>query len=129
MSLLICGDTHNDYDIRKLYKANLRRNLKSDTAEISHLIVCGDWGAIWNDSLKSLKTERYLVDKFYGARPWETLVLLGNHEGYDRIAKLPWMTRYGAPVQQVSEKIFILQNGNLYTVAGKSFFVFGGDTL
>ena len=126
MSILLSGDTHNDYDIAKLFKANLRRKLQANLDEITHLIICGDWGAIWNNDTKSLKTERYLVEKFYGAQPWETLVVLGNHEVYDRIGGLPWTTRYGAPVQKVSDNIFVLQNGNVYTIEGKRFFVFGG---
>ena len=125
MSLLICGDTHGDYDIPKLSRDNLRRNVPAYPHEITHLIICGDWGAIWSGAAHRIEEERELL-AFYDAMPWETLVVLGNHEGYDRIAELPWTTRHGAPVQEVTEKIFILQHGNVYTIEGKRFFVFGG---
>lgn len=59
-------------------------------------------------------------------QPCETIALLGNHEGYDRIERLPIVGRFGGSVYRVSERISILQDGNLYTNDGKTFFVFGG---
>jgi hypothetical protein len=125
MSILICGDTHADYDLAKLSEGNLRQWLGDEFGQIRHLIVCGDWGVIWNGSPERVQEERKLM-AFYDAMPWETLVVLGNHEGYDRIAQLPWTARHGAPVQQVSQKLFILQHGNIYTIEGRRFFAFGG---
>lgn len=125
MSILLSGDTHRDYDLEKLEPAKLANAFGPALKDVTHLIVLGDWGAIWNDSPASVELENQMI-AFYNAMPWETLVIQGNHEGYDRIERLPWTTRHGAPVRQVSEKIFILQNGNVYTVAGHRLFVFGG---
>ena len=125
MSILICGDTHGTHDLDKLSKKNVQAAVGRLPSEISYCIVCGDWGVIWNDDPKWLEEEARLIGR-YNQMPWETLVLLGNHEGYDRIGALPWTIRHGAPVQQVSDKIFILQHGNVYTIEGKRFFVFGG---
>lgn len=124
MSILISGDLHGDMSLRRVQVPNVSRQFP-DWETIRYLIVVGDWGAIWNDSAASVAQEKLLLAA-YDAMPWETLVVLGNHEGYDRIERLPWTTRLGGPVRQASEKVFILQHGNIYTVEGKRFFVFGG---
>ncbi len=124
MKILLSGDVHGNHDISRVSKKNLRaRGIVPE--EIPYLIILGDWGVIWGDDRKSLAEEAYLK-RWYDSMPWETLVLLGNHEGYDRIETLPRTDRHGGPVQQASERVFILQTGNVYTVAGLDFFVFGG---
>jgi len=125
MSILLSGDLHGTHDISKLSSQENFLSLGIDRAEVSHLICLGDWGVIWNQEPRSTVEEARLI-AWYEAMPWETLVILGNHEGYDRIAQLPWTERYSAPVRQVSDRIFILQHGNVYTLDGKRFFVFGG---
>ena len=125
MSILLSGDTHRDYDLKKLFPENLRKAVGPALNHVTHLIVLGDWGAIWGDSPESIAEERRTLE-FYDQMPWETLVITGNHEGYDRIERLPWTTRYGAPARRVTDKIHILQHGNVYTVAGQRLFVFGG---
>lgn len=122
--ILLCGDLHGDIDFAKLANPNVKALLGADYPP-SHVISLGDWGVIWNDSAKSLKQETYLTG-WYSEKPWETLIVLGNHEGYDRIARLPTEERYGAPVRRVSDKIFILEHGHIYTIKGQRFFVFGG---
>ena len=124
MSILLSGDIHGDQAILRVQIENVSARFPN-WRTIRYLIVLGDWGAIWNDSLPSVARESELI-RAYEAMPWETLVLLGNHEGYDRIAQLPWTTRHGAPIQRASDKVFILQHGNNYTIEGKRFFVFGG---
>jgi len=125
MGILLSGDTHRDFDTAKLVRSALHDAVGDALKGVTHLVVLGDWGAIWSDSPASIAEERRML-AFYNAMDWETLVILGNHEGYDRIERLQWTTRYSAPVRQVSDKIFILQHGNVYTVAGQRLFVFGG---
>ena len=122
--MLLCGDLHGDIDFAKLANSNVKSFLGADYPP-SHVISLGDWGVIWNDSAKSLKQEAYLKG-WYNDKPWETLVVQGNHEGYDRISRLPVEERYGAPVRKVSDKVFILEHGHIYTIRGQRFFVFGG---
>jgi hypothetical protein len=124
VKILLSGDLHGDHDIGRISKKNLRkRGIVPE--EISYLIVLGDWGVVWGDDQRSLAQEAYLK-RWYDSMPWETLVLLGNHEGYDRIETLVWTERHGGPVRQASERSYILKNGGIYTVGGLEFFIFGG---
>lgn len=122
--IVLCGDLHGQIDYGKLANSEVRRFLDGEYPPCI-VISLGDWGVIWNDSEKSIKQERHLLD-WYNEKPWETLVVLGNHEGFDRIGRLPIESRYGAPVRRVSEKVFILAHGNIYTIHNQRFFVFGG---
>jgi hypothetical protein len=124
MSLLISGDLHGDASIRRVQLPTVSARL-ADWETIRCLIVVGDWGVVWNDSPVSVAQEKRLL-AIYDKLPWETLVLLGNHEGFDRIERLPWTSRLDGPVRQASTKVFILQHGNIYTIEGKRLFVFGG---
>jgi len=124
MKILLSGDTHGDHDFGRLSTRKLKAT-GIDPAEIDYLIVLGDWGVIWGPNPDHIRGERYLK-RWYDERPWETLALLGNHEGYDRIEELPWSERHDGPVRQVGEKSFILQSGNIYTIGGLRFFIFGG---
>jgi len=124
VKILLCGDLHGAHDVTRISKRNLRKR-GITPEEISYLIVLGDWGVIWSDDQRSLAEEAYLK-RWYDSMPWETLVLLGNHEGYDRIETLSSTERHGGSVRQASERSFILRNGDIYTIAGLKFFVFGG---
>ena len=116
MSLVFCGDLHGRQEVERL---------RAVPPQTNFLIVLGDWGVVWNDEPASVAEENRLLG-IYDAMPWETLVILGNHEGYGRISRLPQMHRHGALVRQVSEKVFVLQNGAIYSVEGYPFLVFGG---
>ena len=124
MSILISGDIHGNQSIGRVQLENVSARFP-DWRSIRYLIVVGDWGAIWNGTPASVAMENQLL-AYYDAMPWETLVVLGNHEGYNRISQLPWTTRHGGKMQQASKKVFIFQHGNTYTIEGKRFFVFGG---
>ena len=40
--------------------------------------------------------------------------------------QLPLVDLYGGKAYKVSDKVYILQHGNVYTIEGKTFFNFGG---
>lgn len=118
--IIVTGDTHGD--VRRLSNSNLRKN-GIDIADISHVIILGDFGVIWTGEPSA--QERYWL-KWLDEKPYETLVVKGNHEHHERLDNLPVEERYGSPVFRASDKVFILQHGCKYTIDGKSFFVFGG---
>lgn len=103
---MLTGDVHGDMSISRLDLENVRSK-GLDPAKIDYLIVLGDWGVIWNSGAPSVRLEKELLAE-YDAMPWETLVILGNHEGYDRILRLRRTERHGGPVRQVTDKVFIL---------------------
>lgn len=123
MSILLSVDVHGNDSIKRVKIENVSSRFP-EWRSIRFLIVPGNWGAIWNDSEKSISREKELIAT-YDSMPRETLVVLGNHEGYSRIPHRPRTTRHGALVRQASDKVFILQNGNLYPIEESRFFIFG----
>ena len=100
MSILISGNIHGNQSIGHIQLESVATRFP-DWRSIRYLIVAGDWGAIWSGTPASVAMEKALLAD-YDAMPWETLVVLGNHEGYNRIFQLPWTNRHGGRMQQAS---------------------------
>lgn len=105
--IYITGDTHGTWDWRK-------RVLQSLNPE--DVVIClGDLGWSWDE---------YHIKTFQPKCEW--LSVLGNHENYSIIETLPIIEKYGGKVRQLKSNVFYLLNGEMYEIAGKKFFVFGG---
>lgn len=123
MSTFVTGDTHGDHDIGKLTikKWPQQRELtKSD-----NLIVCGDWGGVWVNVYT--RKENYRLN-WYNNKSFTTLIVNGNHDNIPRLLTFPEVPMFGDVVRQVSDSIFYLQNGHIYTIEGETYFVMGGAT-
>jgi predicted phosphodiesterase len=82
--IYFCGDTHGSVDFEKL--ENFFDIQKDEISKNDFLIQLGDFGFIW----KSLDDTKQRVDLEYLASQNITFcVVLGNHENYDEIEKLP----------------------------------------
>jgi hypothetical protein len=125
VTILLAADVHGDHDLEKLSDASLLSKTGLGPNQIDFLIVLGDWGVIWNDDPVWLAKEAQLL-AFYDSKPWETLVILGNHEGYARVRRLPISKRYGGTVRRASEKVYILESANIFLLGGMRFFIFDG---
>ncbi len=112
--IYITGDTHGEFD---RFENRKLRKLKADDC----LIICGDFGFIWNDS----KKEQELLHKI-GNKKFKTLFVDGTHENYDLLSSYPVTELYGGRVQQINKNIYHLLRGEIYTIESKTFFVFGG---
>lgn len=117
MAIFITGDTHGDFF--RLGKRGFRE-LNGLTKE-DYVIICGDFGGVWCDS----KEERATLDWLDG-RPFTTLFISGNHENYDLLARYPLMEWNGGLVQAIRPSILHLTRGQVFTLAGKTFFTMGG---
>ncbi len=102
-----------------------------------YVIICGDFGLLWN--YKSLgrcigsNTTDWCWDEdeiklfeWYNSCPWTTLVVLGNHENYDRWNTYPISEWHGGRVQRVGSSIIRLMNGEIYDIDGHTYFCMGG---
>ena len=79
--IYLTGDTHHNLDIKKIADFNFTPNSK--------LIVLGDWGGLWyNDYRKNYKILSKWC-KWQENKNFTLLALLGNHENYRLINKLP----------------------------------------
>lgn len=91
---------------------------KSDVVEI-----LGDFGLVWEQ--EESKNEKHWLD-WLNEKPFTVVATLGNHENYDRIEKLPVVEKFGGPVWQVRESVFLLQSGYVYNINDKKVFNFNG---
>lgn len=113
MRIGITGDTHGDLKFNQIYEA--RR------MGITDLIICGDFGYIWDGSLKEQKQINYMskigINIYF---------IDGNHENHEILNSLPVSTMFGGKVHKIRNNIVHLMRGEVYTINNKKFFAFGG---
>lgn len=109
----ITGDTHGDLNFSQVYKA---RKLG-----VTHLIVCGDFGYIWNGNLKEQKRLNYLNK--IGVK---VLFIDGNHDNHVLLNNYPVSEMYGGKVHEIRDNIIHLIRGEIYEINNKKYFAFGG---
>lgn len=119
--IFITGDLHGDYDIHKLTVKNFPE--QKEMTKDDYLIICGDFGLIWDNSRRDLYWRRWLND-----RKFTTLFVDGNHENFDLIEQYPITNWKGGKIQLVDDNIIHLMRGQVYTINGYKFFTMGGGT-
>lgn len=86
-----------------------------------YIIICGDFGGVWNGSAE----ERYWLD-WLEDKPWTSLRIDGNHENYSMLKDLAIEQWHGGKVQRIRPNILHLMRGQLYEINGSTFFTMGG---
>ena len=112
MKIYITGDTHADF-----------RRFGShffDDKEC-YVIICGDFGGIWDGS----KTEKYWLD-WLEKKKFTLLFVDGNHENFDMLNSFPVTEWNGGKVHVIRDNIIRLMRGQVFTIDGTRFFTFGG---
>jgi hypothetical protein len=112
--IYITGDTHGE--ICRFDSGQAKKLKKGDT-----LIVCGDFGFLWDGGPKEEK-----ILKRLGKKKYNILFLDGTHENFDLLEQYPVTEWNGGRVQNISGNLYHLMRGQVYTVEGKKLFVFGG---
>jgi len=120
--ILITGDTHIPHDIRKLNNDCVKASC--DGIFPNYVIVTGDFGLLWSNNSND-KEELYWT-KWLNEKPYKVLFLDGNHENFTRLNALPKIEMFGSKVGKVSDNIFHLKRGNIYTIENNTYFVMGG---
>jgi len=120
-TIYITGDIHGENDIFRLSSKRFPEG-KLLTKD-DFVIIAGDFGVLWNNMPDN--NERYLI-KWLNDKPWTTLFIDGNHENFDRLNSLPLESKFNGTVGCVSESIYHLKRGEIYTINDKTFFCFGG---
>ena len=107
----VTGDIHADF---KLLKKRLSKIKKND-----YLIICGDFGFIWDNSeleQKILKTlGRYNI-----------LFVDGANENFDLLKEYAVTEWNGGKVQVISGNLIHLMRGQVFDLQGVKIFTFGG---
>jgi hypothetical protein len=112
--IYITGDTHGN--IERFKEKPIKKLKKDDT-----LIVCGDFGFIWDDS----RTERANLKKLSEMK-YNIAFVDGCHENFDLLDKYPITDWHGGKAQLISNNIIHLMRGQVYNIENKKFFTFGG---
>ncbi len=112
--IAITGDTHGD--IRR-FDAPLAKKLKSGDT----LLVCGDFGFLWEDGEEEQKLLAKLEKKKY------TIAFVdGTHENFDLLNRCKEVQWCGGKAHQVASNVYHMMRGEVFTIEGKKVFALGG---
>ena len=92
--------------------------------KLSHgdtLIICGDFGFLWNGSKEEMNVLKKLSKKKYNI-----CFVDGTHENFDMLSKIKITKWNGGKVHQIAANIFHLMRGQIYTIEGTKVFTMGG---
>ncbi|HNX64743.1 MAG TPA: metallophosphoesterase [Oscillospiraceae bacterium] len=112
--IYITGDIHGD--ITRFSDKKLRKLKKNDC-----LIVCGDFGFIWDGS----KKEESILKKL-GKKRYNILFVDGCHENFSLLNSYPESDWNGGKVHIISGRLMHLMRGNIYKIGDTRLLAFGG---
>ena len=110
----ITGDMHGD--LLRYKDKNIKKLKKGD-----YLIVCGDFGFVWNDSEEEQKARKKI-----SKRKFTTLFIEGINENFKLLSSFPEEDFCGGKTLKIADKIYLLKSGEVFLLDGKRFFCFGG---
>ena len=112
--IYLTGDLHGD--LERFKSKEMKKLKKGDT-----LIVCGDFGFLWDGS----KKEQSILKKL-GRSKYQILFVEGTHDNLDLIAQYPLEDWNGGKARHIGGSLYKLERGSVFTLEGRRFFVFGG---
>ena len=89
-----------------------------------HVIICGDFGGVWNYITESMYEKHWL--DWLNNRYFTTLFVDGNHENFERLYNYPVEKWHGGKVHKIRDSVFHLMRGEIFDIDNKKIFVFGG---
>ena len=113
--IFITGDKHGQIEYF-LHNPSLRKIKKGDL-----LIVCGDFGFLWDSS-----DQEYKKLKWLSKRRFNIAFVDGCFDNMRIIEKYPISSWNGGKVRTISNNIFYLIKGEVYKTQSKKFLAFGG---
>ena len=112
--IFITGDTHGD--LSRFKKKELKKLRKGDS-----LIICGDFGFVWDGS----NSEQKLL-KWLGNRKYNVLFVEGVHENFTQLEKYETELWCGGKTRKISGNLRQLMRGQVFEIESKRIFAFGG---
>lgn len=117
--IYITGDLHGEIDIKRL--GGNAWPIGKELSKQDFLVVAGDFGLVWANAKEELYWRNWLND-----RNWTTLFIDGNHENFDLLEQFPVEEKFGGKVARITDSIFWLKRGEVFTLEDKKIFTFGG---
>jgi hypothetical protein len=118
--IFVTGDVHGDV-IKRLNYTVFPTGRTLDSGDF--VFIAGDFGHIWENHENPV--EEYALD-WLSLKPYNTMIVGGNHENWDRLRAIPLVDKFGVKLGQLRENVFFVPNGTLITIGGKKIFCFGG---
>ena len=113
----VTGDMHGEIKCFKCRK--LRKLKKGDT-----LIVCGDFGFVFNGSKKEAR-----MLKWIGRRRYNVVFIEGVHDNLNLINEYKTEDWNGGMTHSISGRLRHLCRGHIFNIDGFSLFAFGGGEM
>ena len=112
--IYITGDTHGQYEdfLNRVYQAGVKKD--------DIVIVCGDFGFVWNTPV-----HRFFLAKLTN-EPFTIAFVDGNHEDFNLLYAYPVEEWNGGKVHRISDNIYHLMRGQIFTIENKIFFAMDG---
>ena len=117
MKIFTTGDTHGNFErFRPEYFPEGQELTKEDV-----VLQLGDFGGVWFGD----ERDDEALDWLKGL-PFTVAFVSGNHENYDALVKYPIENWHGGRVQPVRPHVLHLMRGQVFELAGRTFFTMGG---
>lgn len=118
--IYITGDTHSNFSRFTEDKFPIQ----SEMTKKDYVIICGDFGGIWNYIVESMYERQWL--DWLDNKNFTTLFVDGNHENFERLYRYPVEEWHGGKVHKIRDSVIHLMRGEIYDINNKKFFTFGG---
>lgn len=115
--IYVTGDTHGRRGVGKLL------NFTKALSKEDYVIIAGDFGFVWSGS----KDEQVWL-KILEESPYTVLFVDGNHDNHPLINSYPKKIWCGGEVHQISDTVYHLARGQVFTIDNHKLFVMGGGT-
>ncbi len=118
--IYITGDTHGVSDPNGFLKLDVFASQNAELTKNDYLIIAGDAGVVWS---------KETLDKMiasYGNFSFTVLYIDGNHENFDMLEQYPVEIWNGGKIHRISDSIYHLMRGQIFTLEEKTIFTFGG---
>ncbi|MCQ2475616.1 MAG: metallophosphoesterase [Clostridia bacterium] len=110
----VTGDMHGDFS---RFDSSVLRHMKKDDT----LIVCGDFGFVWDNS----KIEQKILKKI-GNKKYNVCFIDGTHENFELLNSYPVTQWNGGKVHNICGNLYHLMRGQIFKIDNMTFFTMGG---
>lgn len=118
--IYVTGDCHGSFSRFNTKNFTLQKDMDKE----DYVIVCGDFGGIWYTDAEN-RQEKYWLN-WLENKPFTTLFVDGNHENFDRLGGFQVEMWNGGKVHKINPSVIHLMRGQIFSIAGKKIFTFGG---
>lgn len=118
--VFVTGNIHGTIDMDKINEYNFP--VQKELGEDDNLIIVGDFGLIWDENISDeMQLDNLAKKKF------NILFVDGTHENFDLLYNdYEVVDLYGGKAHKIRDNVYHLMRGEIYTIGGKKYLVFGG---